>query len=385
MKIFISFFLNFIFVFCVYGQSYITIKVIDNESNKPISNARLLSQNKIFYTNDDGNVLVSSGTKVAIVSANSYEEVKVTFPLSVVKLKPIYKEIAEVIIQNIDTKKIIENVLINYDKNYFIKPTLYFGTYKSKSFIDENIHKLLIADMKIWALNNKFINDKNIDNYIQIGLNSIRFYKNRKTENNYPYSRKGIRDKNDINSFLSRIFMYNQLYLMSYYTKNLKINGRVINETGDIQEILFKSENMADDVLYYEGKMIYNKKDNAIAYLEVNQIQRKAIRKYKNTFDEDIETNTNNFIISYDFVKENGKYIISKINTNYLADLLYKSQSHSATVSEEFIFQTHLENKKGITNKIDVTKDIIDNISNNEVKENKTLLSSEEQNFIDEH
>lgn len=179
--------------------------------------------------------------------------------------------------------------------------------------------------------------------------------------------------------------MYNQLYLMSYYTKNLKINGRVINETGDIQEILFKSENMADDVLYYEGKMIYNKKDNAIAYLEVNQIQRKAIRKYKNTFDEDIETNTNNFIISYDFVKENGKYIISKINTNYLADLLYKSQSHSATVSEEFIFQTHLENKKGITNKIDVTKDIIDNISNNEVKENKTLLSSEEQNFIDEH
>ena len=386
MKFIYSAFTLFTF-FLTYSQSYINVKVVDSESNTPISQAKIISDNAIFYSNDDGNVLIPSQGKDIFVSAISYQEIRAKLPLSEIKLSPIYRNIDEVEIKPIDAKNIIEKVLYYYDKNYLVKSTLYNGTYKEKSYIDNSIHKLLVADINLWTLNNKFNYKKdNMDTFVQMNLNDIRFYKTRKNEPNYPFSLKGSQDKNDIKAFVQRFFLYNQLYLMSYYTKDLKISGRIINETGDVQEISFKSENMPDEVLYYEGKMVYNKKDNAIIYLEVNHIQPKAIRSFKNNLDEDLETNTTNFKVSYDFIKENGKYVPAMISMDYIANVIYNSNTYPMVQSKQFIFRTHQEsNKKGIGNKIDLSKNITDNIPTKEVKESKILLSNEEQQFIDEH
>ena len=384
-------FLYIVFAFftsiLTYSQSYVNIKVIDKETNSPIPQAKIISNNEVFYTNDDGNVLIPSQNKDVVVSAISYETINSKLPVSEIKLSPIYKNIEEVEIKSIDAKSIIEKALYYYDKNYLVKPTLYSGTYKERSYIDSKIHKLLVTDINLWTLNNKFDYKKeDMDSFVQMNLNNIRYYKTRKDEANYPFSQKGIKDKNDIRSFVQRFFLYNQLYIMYYYTKNLKISGRVISETGDLQEISFKSENMPDEVLYYEGSMIYNKKDNAITYLEVNHVQPKTIRNFKNNFDEDIRTNTTSFTISYDFIKENGKYIPSKIEMDYIADINYKNQNFPAISSKQFIFRTHKQsNNKGIVNKIDLSKNLIDNVPTKEVKESKILLSNEEQKFIDEH
>ena len=378
---------SLLFFFLFYTQSYINVKIIDSESRTPIREAKIISNNEVLYTNDDGNALVPSQNKEIIVSAISYEEINVKMPVSEIELSPIYRSIEEVEIKAVDVKSIIEKVLYFYDKNYLINSTLYSGTYKERSYVDNEIHKLLIADINLWTLENKFDYKKeNMDSFVQMNLDNIRYYKTRKEEANYPFSQKGTKDKNDIKAFVQRFFLYNQLFIMHYYTKNLKFKGNIINSNGDIQEITFKSENMPDEVLYYEGKMLYNKKNNAITFLEVNHIQPKTIRNFKNNLDKDISINTISFKIIYDFIKENGKYIPSKIDMDYIADVNYENKNHPMIQSKEFIFHTHNKvDGKGILNKIDLSKNLTDNVPTKEVKESKTLLSNEEQKFVDEH
>lgn len=374
-----------IFVSCISGQSYTTIKVIDKENSKPISNARFLCGNEIFYTNDDGNVLVSSGTKEAIISANSYEEVKVILPLGVVKLKPTYKEIEEVIIQNIDAKKIIKEVLKDYNKNYLVSTTVYSGTYSSKTYVDGKTQSLLIANINLWTLNNKFDYRRKYDDFIQLNLNDLRYYKTITDGENYPYSVKGQQKKEDIMSFVSRFFLYNQLFRMNYDTKYLKISGKILNKKGDIQEIFFKSDFVKKEGLTFEGTFLYNKKQNVITYLKVDQLQTITIRKYKNNFDEDISFNTSKYTIEYDMGEENEKYFPTRINMDYVGDIEYKNQKLPFYQTKQYIFRTHQKSdKKGLINRIDFNKKLFENLPTKEVKGSEILLSLEEQKFIDE-
>jgi len=385
MKVVCSIFSLFVFSL-LYTQSYTTIKVIDSESNAPIREAKIISNNEIFYTNDDGNALIPSQSNTIIVSAISYEETKVKLLISEIKLSPIYRSIEGVEIKRINVKSIIEKVLSSYDKNYLVKTTVYKGTYKERTYIDNEIHTLLIADINLWTLNNKFnYRKEKMDSFVQMNLNDIRYYKTRREDANYLFSMKGSKDKNDVKSFVQRLFLYNQLYIMHYFTKNLRINGTVTRSKGEIQEIMFKSGNMPDEVLYYEGKMLYNKKDNAITYLEVNHIQPKTIRNFKNNLDKDVRTNTTRFKIIYDFIKEDGKYIPSKIGMDYIANIYYEDKEYPTLQAKEFIFRTRkVTNTKGLSDKIDLSKNITDNIITEELKEIKPLLSNEEKQFIDE-
>ncbi len=376
----------FSFVFS-YSQSYTNIKILDSESNKPIPQAKVISNNEIFYTNDDGNVLIPSQIKDVVVSAISYDAINSKLPVSEIKLSLIYKNIEEVEIKSINAKSIIEKVLYYYDKNYLVKPTLYSGTYKERSYIDNKIHKLLVADINLWTLNNKFDYKKeNMDSFVQMNLNNVKYYKTRRDEANYPFSQKEEKDKNDIKSFAQRFFLYNQLYIMNYYTRDLRINGKILNETDGVQEISFKSDFNKKEAIGFDGTIIYNVKENAIIYMKVHQTQPSYSKEIMNNFDEKIKLATTDFFVSYDFVKEDGKYIPSKIEMDYIADINYRNQNFPAISSKQFVFRTHKQsNNKGIVNKIDLSKNLIDNVPTKEVKESKILLSTEEQKFIDEH
>lgn len=172
---------------------------------------------------------------------------------------------------------------------------------------------------------------------------------------------------------------------MDYYTKGLKINGNIINEKDNIQTIKFKSDKMSDDILYYEGIMQYNKIENTIIYLKCSQIQKNTFEKYTNYFDQEIVVNTNLFSVTYDMYKKNEKYIPAKIITESIAYYNLNNKQYQGSGYTEFIFQNqNYADKNGFSKKIDLSKPFSENILDNTVKDTKTLLSTEEQKFVDE-
>lgn len=379
-----------VFVFFLgLGQENLNVKVLDIETNLPISQVKIVANNEIFYTNDDGNALLPYQTKEIVVSAISYEEIKVKLPLSSIKLTPIYKTIDEVHINPVDISTLFSKVLKDYNKNYAVRPTLFEGTYKEKSYIDDNIHKLLVADISLWNLKNKFDYRKdNLDSFLQMNIKDIRYYKTKRNEPNYPFSQKGLQDRSDVKAFIQRLFLFDQIFLINYYSQNVKTQGRILNEVGDLQEIYFKTDYIPEESVQYEGNFLYNKKSNVITFFKVNYIQSNTSRIFMNNLDKEIKVNTTNFTVSYDFIEDNGKYFPSKVDMDLDGNIKYEDKTYPIIQNKQFIFQKHqIVTSKGVNNKIDLSKNITENIpqSQKEISGSTLLLSNEERKFIDEH
>ena len=378
------------FLFFPFFFSQKKISVIDFETKKPITQARIVYNNEITYTNDDGFVIIPN--EINTISIFAIEYGNNDFPVKEkndfqIELKPLYKNIDEVIIRTIDAKKIIASVLKNYIENYETKTSIFNGTFKTKSEIDNKINRILVIDMDLWALNNKYDYKKEINQFMQVNLRNKKYDKNRRNDKAYIFNKKSEnREQKYIKNFLQQFFLYNQLYSMDYWTKGLKINGNVINEIGDIQTIKFKSEKTnTPDLLYYEGIMQYDKKANAIIYLKCSQIQKNAIEKHTNYFDQEIVINTNLYTVTYDMYKKNEKYIPAKITMENLSEATLENKTYPVTGYTEFVFRKHnFANKNGLSEKIDLEKSFGDGVINNEIKDTKTLLSAEEQKFVDE-
>lgn len=372
--------LNSLFVF---GQRIIT--VFDSESKKIIPQVRFEYDNTIYYSNDDGTVILPNKAEKVTIYSPEYGTKNVNIS-DKIELTPIYKNIDEVLISKIDVKNIIKLVLKDYDKNYETETSIYNGTYKTKTTINNDLNRLLIIDMDLWTLNNKFDYNKKVNDFLQINLRNKKYDKNKKDDPSYLFNRKDDKkNQKYIDSFLQRFFLYNQLYIMDYYTKNLKINGTIINKNGDVITIKFKSDKMPDAISYFEGNLEYNSKDNVITYLKVNHIQEKAVDEFSNNFNQKITTDTSLFSVIYELYKKNEKYIPAKITMDYIANLTLEKKVYPVLASEEFIFtERNLANKKGLSKKIDLSKNLLDNIIDNKNKDDKTLLSKEEQAFIDE-
>lgn len=382
MNRFFLFSLTF-FYFFVFSQKKVTI--IDSQKKEPIFQARIIYYNQVYYTNEEGIALVPNEAAILNLYAPQYGSGEYDFK-DTIALRPVYNEIEEVVIRQIDAKKIIGSVLKNYNKNYETNTSVYNGTIKSKSEIDNKLNRLLIIDMDLWTLNNKYNYRKSINEFMQVNLRNKKFDKNKIDDKSYIFNKKsGEREQKYIKSFLQRFFLYNQLYIMDYYTKGLKINGNIINEKDNIQTIKFKSDKMSDDILYYEGIMQYNKIENTIIYLKCSQIQKNTFEKYTNYFDQEIVVNTNLFSVTYDMYKKNEKYIPAKIITESIAYYNLNNKQYQGSGYTEFIFQNqNYADKNGFSKKIDLSKPFSENILDNTVKDTKTLLSTEEQKFVDE-
>lgn len=94
------------------------IKIVDAENGKAISGARIILENEVLYTNDDGFAMVNQDQKNFEVSAFGFKKEKFQSFKSLVKLNRHYNEIREVKIVPVDFKSIFQDVLKNYGKRY---------------------------------------------------------------------------------------------------------------------------------------------------------------------------------------------------------------------------------------------------------------------------
>lgn len=125
------------------------LQVVDSENGKPIPNARIILQNQIVYTNEEGLAPVDQSSINFEVSASGFRKVTIQEFYSPVKLKRGYKKIDEVKLIKVDLKDILEDVAANYKKRYYTEPSLYDVIYKEKRSDNNQIHFLVIAETKL--------------------------------------------------------------------------------------------------------------------------------------------------------------------------------------------------------------------------------------------
>jgi len=360
------------------------VKIVDAENLNPIKNARILKDNKVYYTNDDGLVLIPEKFQNFEVSAPSYQNQKIENYTSEIRLKPFYKTIDEIKMVNVNIKDIFENVLKNYAKIYYDQPSLYDIVYKQKNYYDNKLNFLVIADGKLWTKTNQYNYKegfrKNFDNILQLQLNNIRYLK--KTNRDSLFSGRTNEFSHEI---IGNYFFNYELSRLIGALKaaDKKIFGTVVSQEGYNQFINFKISKKNGTAI--SGNFTYNTSNGGMSRFEVTYDQSDfPIMKKKAADGKEYDYKMGIASLMFDFYLKDGKYIPSRYNfkgDNFL--MIMDNKTLTKKFEKQIIYNVFTpSNNDGLDSKIDFTKDFWDNIPTNDKKTDPLLLSEEEANFL---
>ncbi|WP_241285592.1 carboxypeptidase-like regulatory domain-containing protein [Chryseobacterium arthrosphaerae] len=375
-------YLLFILFFGVFHSQQ--LKVVDAESGSPVPNARILLKDQIVYTNEDGIAPVSSDAPAFEVSASGYQKAEVrNFSLQI-KLKPLYKDIGEIKIVNVDVKKIFEDVAKNYHKRYYNAPSLYDVVYKEKSFDNSKLFFLVIAEAKLWASDNMYNFKqglrKDYDEILQMQLNNVKYLKNIKSDSIFTGKTNEFSHE-----YLGNFFLNFELYreLQHLKMKETKCTGRLIFEEGNEQLITFKISSA--NGVHMNGEFKYNTADKAITYFETHYFQENyPVVQRKTTDGKTFDYKLGDASLIFDFYKKNGSYIpaMTRLEGDKFTSY-YNDETHVRKFSREMVYNTFTpSDKKGLDPKVNFKISIWNNDTVKENKVNTTLLSEEEKAFV---
>ncbi|MCL1675607.1 hypothetical protein [Elizabethkingia meningoseptica] len=384
MKIYYFLFLLSFSLF--YSQNTKVMRIRDAVDGKPLTHARISFDNEIFYTNDDGKVLIPDNAGNIEVYAGNYQQIVLKNYTSIVKLKPRVREIREVQIRNYsNVASLIKTVYKNYNKLYYTKPSVYEAVYKQKNTRNGDMSMLVVADVGFWSLDNRYhpvyVRRKDYDSFIQLSLNRIKYFKS--IEDNTSFNGSSLDSSKD---FIGDMFFDFTLGKLDKFVrmKDSKIDGKILDEDDDIITISFKMFSPKYKVTN-SGYFTYNKKDKVITHYEMNYDQNEVSPfRTKNEANEDYHYMTTNGEVIFDFYKVGGKYVPSYAHASGEYYMFYDDKKHEGTFDREITFRKFFASaRKGLANKIDFDKKLWKNIPVDETKETRVLLSEEEQRFID--
>lgn len=360
------------------------LKVVDAESGSPVPNARILLRDQILYTNEDGIAPVSNDVPVFEISASGYQKTEVRNFSPQIKLKPLYKDIGEIKIVNVDVKKIFEDVAKNYHKRYYDAPSLYDIVYKEKSFDNNKLFFLVIAEAKLWTRDNMYNFKqglrKDYDEILQMQLNNVKYLKNIKSDSIFTGKTNEFSHE-----YLGNFFLNFELYreLQHLKMKGTRCTGRLIFEEGNEQLITFKITSMTG--VNMKGEFKYNTADKVITYFETHYFQENyPVVKRKMTDGREFDYKLGDASLIFDFYKKNGSYIpaMTRLEGDKFTSY-YKGETHVRKFSREMVYNTFTpSDKKGLDPKVDFKISIWNNGAVKENKVNTTLLSEEEKAFV---
>jgi len=362
------------------------VKIVDSENGKAISHARIILNNQIVYTNEDGFAPVGQDMVNFDISASGYHKKNVTAFNSLIRLTPAFKNIEEIKIVSVDIKKLFNDIRKNYQKRYYNEPSLYDVVFKEKRLDNDKLYFLVIAEAKLWSKSNHYNYKegirKNYDEILQMQLNNVKYLKNIKSDTIFTTGNNEFSHEYMGNYFFS--FELNRT-LNHINTINSKYSGKMISEEGDEQLITFKIKSGTGIEL--KGELKYNKTDKVITYFEVHYIQTgypPVRRKTAEGIAYDYQLGDASLI--FDFYKKDGMYLPA--TTRFEGDkysAFYLGKKHERKFSREIIYNTFKKsNKEGLPQKVDFSKSIWENVPAKEEKEDAILLSAEEQAFINE-
>lgn len=361
------------------------IQIVDFETKNPIPEARILTENNVYYTNDEGFSLLPERSQNITISASGYETLNQNSIQSTIPLKPKYSEIDEVKIVSIDFQKILKNVLKNYNEIYYSKPIVYNVTIKQKAFENNQLKLLMIADGKFWSkdgnYNAKDAYQDKFDKFVQLQIDNLRYLKS-EPFNNTIRAKKPQMSHDNIGDLFLQYELWRTLSLSK--RKNVKVSGKLLSELGEEQEISYSIK--SDSSLVYTGKFTYNTKDNAISHFELDFHQSSSEPKiFKDENGANFKRQLGDGTISFDYYKKNGQYYPSK--TSYVTrgfKVYSASNSFEYRSEKSFIFKSVEEtSSSGVQNPVKINEDYWTNLKVSESK-GAILLTKEEEIFISE-
>ncbi|WP_123905600.1 hypothetical protein [Chryseobacterium sp. ERMR1:04] len=378
-----SYFLGVLFFGLFSAQK---IQVVDAENGHPISNARIILEDKVVYTNEDGFAPIESSSKNFEISASGFKKEKISNFNTAIKLKPSVQDIEEVKIVSVDVKKIFEDVLKNYQQRYYDQPSLYDVVIKEKTFDNNNLYFMGIGEAKIWSKANKYnYRDgyhKRYDDIMQIQLNNVKYLKRVQSDSIFTGKSTEV-----LHQTLGSYFMNFELnsIVESLKDKSTKKAGILKSKEGDEEVVSFKIN--SDNGIRREGEFNYNLKDKVITYLKISYLQSEYPTEKRTTTDgREYGYKLGDATLIFDFYKIEGVYVPTM--TQYEADnftIFYKDQVHVKKFNREVVYNTFEKtNQKGLDPKVDFNIGIWKNIPLKEDKAAAMLLSKEEQEFIDQ-
>ncbi|ASK31034.1 hypothetical protein CEY12_13365 [Chryseobacterium sp. T16E-39] len=374
----------FILFFEVLSAQNLKIKIVDSENLKAINNARVLVGNKVFYTNDDGFAIVPERIEGGEVSAPNFQTQKFEKPGSEIRLKPVYKLIDEVKIVSVDIREIFENVLKDYGKIYYDKPSIYDVVYKQKNFYDNTLAFLVIADAKLWTKTNqynfKYGLKKEYDEILQMQLNTIKYLKTT-NKDTLLTGRTNEFSHEIIGNFFFNYELSRLIGILK--SDNNKNFGTLIYQEGSFQMISFKIKKL--DGTNISGEFTYDTLNKAISRFKISYDQTEfPILKKKSVDGRAFDYKMGIASMIFDFYLKDGKYIPSQYNfegDNFL--IIIDGQKHLKKFSRQITYNTfNPSNGDQLNPRIDFTKDFWENVPNNEQKPSTVILSEEEANFL---
>ena len=360
------------------------LQVTDSETGMPVANARIILNDQILYTNDDGFAPVEASVTKFEVSASGYAKENVAAFRNMVRLKPSVKEIDEVKIISIDLKPLLEDLHLNYERRYYDKPSVYDITHKEKKFNNDHLFFMVIAEAKLWTKTNSYdYKDglrKKYDDILQIQLNNVKYMKENKSGDLFNTKTNEFNHADMGNYFFS--FEITRI-LANMRMKESKTSGKIIADEGGEQ--LIKVKVKSENGIVIDGEFKYNKADKVITYYSMNY-QQAGFKPYErtNTDGKIYEYQLGDVITTYEFYKKGKTYLPSLRRTEgskfYIS---YDDKKDERKSVSETVYNTFSEaGKKGIDNRVDFTKSIWENVPVKDSRENTIMLSQEEQEFI---
>ena len=164
--------------FCVsfFAQTKI-FEIRDEENNQPIFAARINIDGLIYYTNDDGKVILPVDKK-ALITAKNFDDVNIYLSQQnngIIKLAPKYNEIEEIILRPIKVKPIFENLLKYYNKYYGVEPTIYGIQMKQKAKESNNLNNLFVSDLNLWVYDGEYHFNSKLYSFAQMSINKVEY------------------------------------------------------------------------------------------------------------------------------------------------------------------------------------------------------------------
>lgn len=367
------------------SQTLKKIKIADAETGKAISNARIILAGQIYYSNDDGYTSLPKDAKQFEVSVSGYETLNTSAISDLVKLKPLYKVIAEIKIVSIDIKKIFKEVYKNYSDKYYDKPATYDITFWQKSFENNQMKLLMVADGQYWTRDGNFHGKeafhKKFDNFVQMQIDNLRYLKSEKRDFDIK-----VKPQKGYNEFIGNLFFNYELHRIISLSNQRKAvtSARVLYEDENHQEISFKVK--TDVNLIYTGTIIYNKLDRVITHYQMNFEQKNhEPREYRDETGEIYKFQYPDGIFTFDFYKNGEKYVPSRTSINYAGSkYMQGDRSFEYQSSREIIYKKFKpSDANGLKNPVEINEPFWTNMK---VSDDKGFvdLSEEEQNFLNE-
>lgn len=373
----------------VFSQTQFSGQIIDAHSKIPIEGAHIYFKNIPYGTisNAEGRFeifLKTEGRDSVIISHVNYEQK--TFPQAyfskanaLVLLNISIANLSDVVLTPLDPDKILQDVLDNFDDNYY--PVSYQGVIKQTAYFDGDIKRFLMADV--------IVKESKKRNYLnKVYLESDSYCKKQSKD----YDER-IMNLTDIIQLVS--FTDLKSWIVRFKEKKGEFDEVYVNQgnygayqTFEVHLIQHLTEEKESSV-----NIIIDKESKAVLAIELKGDRGDGVDKWHTFYESEDEKIAAIHTSGYVFIKYRpykDKWMLSEIKAEGTASFLYKNKegykNYKYNLNKTHIVINSLTEKKGKKKYgIKLNKDLFNQIefTQNYKVPTGITLTKEEQNFAE--